>query len=119
MAARFPIYRGGRAGVCPGYCPPGKASLQGLGCPLRPVSFAVLTLLVSVGRGTGFLPIGLCLKRGILVVLIFVLGKFPRRIQPKDGLRVRLSLICSGSDLSLCLVDGGAGSKSLVDFLIL
>lgn len=119
MAVRFPTYRAGKAGVCPGYCPPGKASLQGLGCPLSPVSSAVLTFLVSVGRGTGFLPTGLCLRRGILGVLIFALGKFPRRIQLKDGLRVRLSLICSGSDLSLGLVDGGAGSESLVDFLIL
>lgn len=68
---------------------------------LIPEPFAVLTLLVSVGRGTGFLPTGLCLRRGILGVVIFALGK--------DGLKVRLSLIRSGSDLSLGLVDGEQG----------
>lgn len=63
VAARCPLCRAGRASVCPGDCPPGKASLQGLGCPLSPVSFRFfvfcrphIILAVSVAGGTGLSP---------------------------------------------------------------
>lgn len=62
-AAWCPMYRAGRAGMCPGPCPPWEALSVGPGLSLSPVSSAVLsltavlTLPVSVARGSVFFPL--------------------------------------------------------------